>query len=90
MDPLWTGKEEPLDDVCPDKRHLLEITKEIDHRNRKIRKRCVHCYDKHKQEGRGSKAARDLSKRVRTFCSLCPSKPHICLDCFNTIHVKYF
>jgi hypothetical protein len=61
--------------------HKLEETKEKCARNRKIRKRCVACYNKLTTE-KGSETARKLSKRVTTFCVCCEGRPFICIDCF--------
>lgn len=82
LDPLW---------ISPDHKynhHVLQITQAVDRTGRKVRKRCVHCYAGLKNEGKGSRAARDLSKRVSTFCATCPTKPHVCINCFSYVHVK--
>lgn len=61
--------------------HKFEKTTMRSTNNRKIRKRCVHCYETNKKLN-GSKFAACASKKVSTFCSVCPNKPFICKECF--------
>lgn len=66
-------------------KHVFEESVERDHRNRKIRKRCFHCYS-HKTTALGSKSAALATKKVNTLCSTC--KMYTCIDCFNKNHVN--
>ncbi|KAL4104076.1 hypothetical protein QTP88_019389 [Uroleucon formosanum] len=62
-------------------KHKLEETEDKCHRNRKIR-RCTECYKNYSAE-LGYKEAVNKAKKVATFCSICPSKPFVCLQCFQ-------
>ena len=53
--------------------------------NKKIRKRCVFCYEQIKLN-EGLKMARNRTRRVHTFCEDCAGKPFLCVSCFNTKH----
>ncbi|KAG5891260.1 hypothetical protein JTB14_019667 [Gonioctena quinquepunctata] len=68
--------------------HELAKSVERDGRNRKVRRRCIHCYETLRQEGKNYKEARDTAKRVITMCAKCPSNPTVCMECFSTIHVN--
>ncbi|KAL4101274.1 hypothetical protein QTP88_021294 [Uroleucon formosanum] len=63
-------------------KHKLEETEDKCHRNRKIRRRCIECYKNYSAE-LGYKEAVNKAKKVTTFCSICPSKPFVCLQCFQ-------
>ncbi|KAL4103566.1 hypothetical protein QTP88_018927 [Uroleucon formosanum] len=63
-------------------KHKLEETEDKCHRNRKIRRRCTECYKNYSAE-LGYKEAVNKAKKVTTFCSICPSKPFVCLQCFQ-------
>ncbi|KAL4143907.1 hypothetical protein QTP88_006161 [Uroleucon formosanum] len=60
-------------------KHKLEETEDKCHRNRKIRRRCTECYKNYSAE-LGYKEAINKAKKVTTFCSICPSKPFVCLQ----------
>lgn len=66
-------------------KHKLEESTERDKWNRKIRKRCHHCYSI-KTKSHGSKSASTDTKKVSTFCSTC--KVYTCMDCFNKKHIN--
>ncbi|KAB0805358.1 hypothetical protein PPYR_02328 [Photinus pyralis] len=69
-------------------KHKLEVIEEVDHRNRKIRKRCGPCYAKNREE-KGSREAdkASVTPRVTTYCGHCPEKPAMCSNCFVKIHL---
>lgn len=69
-------------------RHKLETTTMVDNRKRKVRRRCMYCYEKLMKDGVGSKVARNDSKKVTTFCSVCDEKRIVCLPCFGEIHSR--
>ncbi|CAK1584313.1 unnamed protein product [Parnassius mnemosyne] len=52
---------------------------------RSTRRFCAQCY-KTNVDTYGSKAAKNKTKKVSTFCSECDNEPHLCLPCFNRIH----
>lgn len=52
---------------------------------KKTRRFCVLCY-KNNSEIMPRIEAKNKTKKVSTFCSLCPGQPHYCLPCFNTAH----
>ncbi|XP_023238165.1 piggyBac transposable element-derived protein 4-like [Centruroides sculpturatus] len=62
--------------------HKFEKTTLVTASNRRIRKRCIHCYANIKRVN-GSKYAAYAAKKVSTFCSICPDKPFICKECFS-------
>jgi len=66
-------------------KHVFEESVEKDNWNRKIRKRCLHCYS-HKTTALGSKLAALETKKVNTFCSIC--KIYTCIDYFNKNHAN--
>lgn len=70
------------------RKHEFGNTELTDNRDRKVRRRCVHCYEKLRKEGKNFKEARDTTKRVITVCTLCDNRPSVCLNCFNTVHVN--
>ncbi|CAG5020280.1 unnamed protein product [Parnassius apollo] len=49
----------------------------VDHRNRIVR-RCIHCYEKKREEGLTSIEACKITKKVNIVYLLCPSKPSVC------------
>lgn len=59
-----------------------------DHRNRIIRRKCIHCYQLLRLQGKTSVEAKKLTKKTNTVCLLCPTKPSVCAECFATIHTK--
>jgi len=63
-------------------KHIFQETTEKCKRNRKIRKRCAHCYEKQKCL-EGAVKAREV-KKISTFCATC--KIYTCISCFN-IHI---
>lgn len=64
-------------------KHILDETSEKCTRNRKIRKRCAHCY-KDKAAIVGSVQACKEVKRVTTLCKKC--EVYTCVDCFLKHH----
>lgn len=67
----------------PKTKHTFEASVERDYRNRKVRKRCLHCYTL-KTIAVGSKKASAETKKVTTYCSTC--NIYTCIDCFNKKH----
>ena len=65
-------------------KHIFQETTEKCKRNRKVRKRCAHCYEKQKCL-EGSVKAREV-KKISTFCSTC--QVCTCLSCFNIHHIN--
>ncbi|KAL4083936.1 hypothetical protein QTP88_029252 [Uroleucon formosanum] len=65
-------------------KHIFQETTEKCKRNRKVRKRCAHCYEKQKCL-EGSVKAREV-KKISTFCSTC--QVYTCLSCFNIHHIN--
>ncbi|CAH2236811.1 jg8567 [Pararge aegeria aegeria] len=59
-----------------------------DHRNRLIRRKCIHCYESLRQEGKSSVEAKKLTKKTSTVCLTCPTKPSVCASCFANKHSK--
>nr|XP_031848018.1 piggyBac transposable element-derived protein 4-like [Nomia melanderi] len=51
----------------------------------KVQKYCSGCYDENSRLF-GSKKAKNLTRKVVTFCYMCKSQPHFCLECFNKAH----
>lgn len=51
----------------------------------KTRKFCVGCY-KNNSQTHGRKIAKNKTKKVTTFCSVCPDKPYLCRSCFDKNH----
>ncbi|CAI6351009.1 unnamed protein product [Macrosiphum euphorbiae] len=64
--------------------HKFEESAERDNRNRKVRKRCLHCYSL-KTTAVGSKKASVETKKVTTYCSTC--NIYTCIECFNKNHI---
>uniref|UniRef100_S4P9J6 PiggyBac transposable element-derived protein 4 n=2 Tax=Pararge aegeria TaxID=116150 RepID=S4P9J6_9NEOP len=58
----------------------------VDQRNRIVRRRCIHCYEKKREEGLTSVEACKVTKKVNTVCLLCPSNPSVCSECFANFH----
>lgn len=52
-------------------------------RGRDIRRRCVGCYEKIRQQ-QSREASNATAKKIKTFCSDCNA--FFCLDCFNEKH----
>lgn len=51
----------------------------------KVRKYCAECYSTNaKMLGRD--IAKKNTKKVVTYCDMCKSQPHFCLQCFNKLH----
>ncbi|XP_044270641.1 longitudinals lacking protein, isoforms H/M/V isoform X14 [Tribolium madens] len=83
-DPLWIGCQ--TYEKFQVRQHFLQVNGERDSRNRVIRRTCVSCHERFKKEGiDGLKQP----IRVRTVCVTCPSKPFICVECFNSVHVMF-
>lgn len=60
-------------------KHKLEEIGDFDERNRKIRKRCVACYTKNRQQlGNREADKATITPRVTTYYSRCPEKPAMC------------
>ncbi|KFB46173.1 piggyBac transposable element-derived protein 4-like protein [Anopheles sinensis] len=51
----------------------------------KVRRYCASCYSYNTQL-LGRAKARNITKKVITFCGQCKSQPHLCLECFNKLH----
>lgn len=64
------------------KKHVLV---KLDGPSRKTRRNCGECY-KTNVKNLGRLQARNKTKKVNTFCSVCPEKPILCHDCFFKIH----
>ncbi|KAF2878948.1 hypothetical protein ILUMI_27221 [Ignelater luminosus] len=52
---------------------------------RKTRRRCKECYRKYSAL-QGKKVAETKTRKVTTYCEVCPGQPSLCLDCFNELH----
>ncbi|XP_043499962.1 uncharacterized protein LOC122522750 [Polistes fuscatus] len=50
-----------------------------------VRKYCSGCYAENSRLFRRKKA-KNITKKVVTFCYLCKSQPYFCLECFNKAH----
>ncbi|XP_060810815.1 piggyBac transposable element-derived protein 4-like [Amyelois transitella] len=59
-----------------------------DHRSRLVRRRCIHCYEKHRSAGFSALEARNKTKKVNTVCLKCPSQPSVCAECYGEIHTQ--
>lgn len=68
--------------------HKLTQTTHVDKRNRKVRRRCIHCYEVLRRRGQNSKEAADSVKKVTTICCTCEAQPSVCISCFTTVHTK--
>ena len=66
-------------------KHKFEETTERDGRNRKIRKKCSHCYSVNTSASGSIKASSD-TKKVNTYCSTC--NVYTCMECYNKKHVN--
>ncbi|XP_008188519.1 piggyBac transposable element-derived protein 4-like [Acyrthosiphon pisum] len=66
-------------------KHIFQETTEKCGRNRKIRKRCFHCYQS-RTVIVGSKQASKEVKKITTFCA--PCKSYTCISCFNLHHTN--
>ena len=62
--------------------HFLE---EVPGPKRATRKRCRSCYDI-LSKNEGAKKARDLARKVNTYCGACEGKPFLCISCFSVKH----
>lgn len=67
-------------------RHRFGKSPLVDHRNRIVRRRCIHCYEKKREEGLSSVEACKVTKKVNTVCLVCPSHPSMCSEYFANIH----
>ncbi|XP_067003530.2 protein bric-a-brac 1 isoform X2 [Anabrus simplex] len=65
--------------------HSLVKTEVRDVSNRRVRKRCIYCYEENKKS-MGSFAANLKTSRISTFCITCPGQPFICVTCFTFKH----
>jgi len=66
-------------------KHKFQETSEKCSRNRKIRKRCTHCYKENAARNGSVQACKD-TKRVTTLCTKC--EVYTCSDCFFKHHAK--
>lgn len=87
LDQLTNISEKPSTSINQRQRakHVFEESVERDNKNRKVRKRCFHCYS-HKTTVLGSKSAGLETKKVNTICSTC--KIYTCINCFNLNHAN--
>jgi len=69
---------------CRKTNQKFEESAERDYRNRKVRKRCLHCYTL-KTITLGSKKASVETKNVTTNCSI--YNIYTCIDCYNKNHI---
>ncbi|CAK1600443.1 unnamed protein product [Parnassius mnemosyne] len=63
-------------------KHILV---KLDGPSRMTRRNCGECY-KMNVKNLGRLQARNKTKKVNTFCSVCPEKPILCHDCFFKLH----
>ncbi|CAK1599162.1 unnamed protein product [Parnassius mnemosyne] len=63
-------------------KHILV---KLDGPSRMTRRNCGECY-KTNVKNLGRLQARNKTKKVNTFCSVCPEKPILCHDCFFKLH----
>lgn len=68
--------------ATPKRVHRLEKKSGKAHQ---VRRYCVECYNTNAKLF-DRKTARNLTKKVITFCGVCEAKPHLCLECFNKLH----
>ncbi|XP_025422545.1 piggyBac transposable element-derived protein 4-like [Sipha flava] len=68
-------------------KHKLEVTKLVRKKNRKLRRRCVHCYEKARSGGCSAEEAKKVATQVSTYCSGCKGNPFVCMECFQTDHI---
>lgn len=66
-------------------KHIFQKTSEKCSRNRKIRKRCTHCYKENAAKNGLVQACKD-TKRITTLCT--KYKIYTCSDCFFKHHSK--
>jgi len=66
-------------------KHKFQETSEKCSRNRKIRKRCTHCYKENAARNVSVQACKD-TKRVTTLCTKC--EVYTCSVCFFKHHSK--
>lgn len=64
------------------KKHILE---KFEGPSRKTRRNCGECY-KTNVKNMGRLQARNKTKKVNTFCGVCPEKPILCHNCFFKVH----
>lgn len=64
-------------------KHVFLETKNRCRRNRKVRKRCKHCYQS-KSALVGSIQAGIEAKKITTLCIICNT--YTCINCFNIYH----
>lgn len=67
------------------KKHIFVQTPLRCNRNRKLRKRCVHCYNEKTTTVGSVQACKDV-KRITTLCETCDV--YTCADCFVKHHSK--
>ena len=58
---------------------------EVPSPKRATRKRCRSYYDI-LSKNEGAKKARDLARKVNTYCGACEGKPFLCISCFSVKH----
>ncbi|CAG4960623.1 unnamed protein product [Colias eurytheme] len=66
-------------------RRIKHVLSKRDGMVRVARRTCRECY-KEIASTMGSKIAKNKSQKVITYCEQCPSKPSLCLPCFNKLH----
>lgn len=69
------------------KDHQFGKYSKTDHRQRVVRRRCIHCYQKLRAAGLSAKEAKDKTRKVNTVCLTCRPQPSVCLQCYLEIHV---
>lgn len=72
--------------ISPNRRHC--ILKETDVKTRlngKLQKRCTMCYER-MVKSHNRLHAQKVCKQVTTYCSICPEKPFLCIQCFQERH----
>ena len=69
----------------PSQGHKLETYSIRDKRNRLVRKRCIECYRKIKNNESRNDAMKK-TKKISTFCNGCEGNPPLCLECFQQMH----
>jgi len=65
--------------------YTIQVERRIVHKLHKVRRYCSGCYDNNSKL-HGRKIAKNLTKKVVTFCNMCKFKPYFCLECFNKFH----
>ncbi|CAH1127898.1 unnamed protein product [Ceutorhynchus assimilis] len=87
MTPVIGGDEasQPELQANNENHHLYHKLLTIDGTARQLRRLCKNCYKKISTL-RGRKYARTTTKKVSTYCPACTGSPHLCLECFNSLH----